>query len=432
MIKEIIIVDLWAILLLLAYLTLPKYIHHISKLRINPWIGIVGVSLVVRLVPNIILPMGASYDIESYQIVGKLVVRGEDIYSNPKTENRHPYLPAQMYWMALSNKIANYLNKPYVKIVRLAPIIADICIALMLYLILKNQISQRGAVLGALLYSINPLTVFVSAYHGQFDAIPTLLLLLSVYYATKSAWASGGWLGLAILLKSWPALTLPSLLTSQTPWRRRWFFLIPTVGIPILGILIYSLIFAADPKLVFTRALSYNRGIGVWGYTYFARLLAIYISWGEVILNWVISYGRYLTLIGLGLVWFVRARKEVLTASILTILVSFFAISHVFAIQYLMWLIPFAILSQDYIWLRRFTIAAFIYMILAYSTLILSNSITYIMPLPQADLFIIMVFGLPIWFITIAWMISRLRDSNGLGKRSEFRARQPERASPGD
>ncbi len=116
MIKEIIIVDLWAILLLLAYLTLPKYINHFPNLRINPWIGIVGVSLFVRLVPNIILPMGASYDIESFQIVGKLVVRGEDIYSNPKAENRHPYLPAQMYWMALSNKIANYLNIPYVKL----------------------------------------------------------------------------------------------------------------------------------------------------------------------------------------------------------------------------------------------------------------------------------------------------------------------------
>ena len=82
MIKEIIIVDLWAILLLLAYLTLPKYIHHISKLRINPWIGIVGVSLVVRLVPNIILPMGASYDIESYQIAGKTIEIGKGIFCN--------------------------------------------------------------------------------------------------------------------------------------------------------------------------------------------------------------------------------------------------------------------------------------------------------------------------------------------------------------
>jgi hypothetical protein len=84
MIKEIIIVDLWAILLLLAYLTLPKYIHHISKLRISPWIGIAGVSLIVRLVPmpNIILPMGPLYDIESYQITGKTIEIGKGIFFN--------------------------------------------------------------------------------------------------------------------------------------------------------------------------------------------------------------------------------------------------------------------------------------------------------------------------------------------------------------
>ena len=81
MMREIIIVDLWVIFLLLAYLALPKYWDHIPKIKINPWIGIVGISLVVRLIPNLILPIGALYDIESYQIVGNLVVKGEDIYT---------------------------------------------------------------------------------------------------------------------------------------------------------------------------------------------------------------------------------------------------------------------------------------------------------------------------------------------------------------
>jgi hypothetical protein len=414
MITEIIIADLWAILLLLAYVTLPKYFKTIPNLKANPFIYIVGISLVVRLIPNFILPMGALYDIESFQVVGKLVAKGEDVYSSPKAENRHPYLPAQMYWMAFSDKVARYLNTPYVKIVRIAPIMADVCIAVMLYLILKNQVTQSGALLGALLYSLNPIPVFVSAYHGQFDAIPTLLILLSIYFAANSAVLSGSWLGFAILLKSWPVLTLPSLVTFQRPWKRRWVFLITTLGIPLLGVLIYSFIFAANPLVIFTRALSYNRGIGVWGYTYFARLFATYTTWGGVIFGWFVSYGRYLTLIGIGLIWFVRARNEKLTPSILTILVSFFAISHVFAIQYLMWLIPFAILALDYVWLRRYTIAAFIYMIITYSTFIFNNSITKIMPLPQADLFIIMVLGLPIWVITIAWMVSRLRGLNGI------------------
>ena len=76
------------------------------------------------------------------------------------------------------------------------------------------------------------------------------------------------------------------------------------------------------------------------------------------------------------------------------------------------WKLTFAILALDYVWLRRYTIAAFVYMIVAYSTFIFNNSITKVMPLRQADLFIIMVLGLPIWIITIAWMISRLQYSD--------------------
>lgn len=407
MIKEIIAADIWALILLSTFLALPKVIHKISYSKKRAWIWLSSVALIARLVPSVILPIGAGYDIQSFQIVGSLVIRGEDTYSSSEAVDRHPYLPMQLYWMALSEKISHHLNLSYVKIVRLAPIIADVLISLLIYLILRNQIESERAFLGGLLYAVNPISVFVSAYHGQFDALPTLFIVLSIYSATFAI-RSGGWLGLAILVKSWPVLTLPSLVKTQQTWKNRLKFLIPAVGIPVLGVVIYSLLFTAEPLRVFERAIKYNRGVGVWGYTYFIRLLSLYKPWGQLFFQWILSYGRYLTVIGLGFVWFLRARKELLVGSILTILVSFFALTHAFAIQYLMWLIPFAALTQDLVWLRRFTIAAFSYMFLTYSTFIFSSSITNLMPLPQADLFIIMVFGLPAWLVTVAWMINRL------------------------
>lgn len=408
MTKEIIVADLWALILLASYLILPKVFPKISKVNKNAWISIAGVALIARLVPNIILPIGAEYDINSFQIVGRLVIVGEDVYSNQEAINRHPYLPLQMYWMAISDKISTLIDVSYVRIVRLAPIIADVLMALLIYLMLKKQIGFQGAFFAGLLYSLNPIPVFVSAYHGQFDSLPALFIVLSIYYSAKSVWASSGWMGLAILMKSWPVLTLPPLLKTQQTWKLQFLFLIIVAGISLAGIVVYSILFSADIRLVLERALTYNRGVGVWGHTYFYRLLALYKPWGKVLFYWMISYGRYLTLMGLGIVWFFRARKETTVFSILTILVSFFALTHAFAIQYLMWLIPFAVLSRDYKWLRRYTIAAFSYMFLTYSTLILSSSITNIMPLPQADVFIIMLFGLPTWLVTIAWMINRL------------------------
>lgn len=81
-------------------------------------------------------------------------------------------------------------------------------------------------------------------------------------------------MGLAILAKSWPVMTLPSLLKTQPPLKLRFLFLIFVAGIPLTWVVVYSILFTAKIRLVFERALTYNRGVGVWGHTYFFQLLA--------------------------------------------------------------------------------------------------------------------------------------------------------------
>jgi hypothetical protein len=102
-----------------------------------------------------------------------------------------------------------------------------------------------------------------------------------------------------------------------------------------------------------------------------------------------------------------KARKQAPNSGFLTILVGFFAVTHAFSIQYLVWLVPFAILDEDYRWLTAFTIGAFVYMFLVYNTLILEMHITALLPLPQADWFLIMPSGLPAWVVTVGWLVKR-------------------------
>ena len=180
------------------------------------------------------------------------------------------------------------------------------------------------------------------------------------------------------------------------------------VAVPLAGIALYTSLFDADLTVLLREAVGYNRGIAIWGYTYFFRLLSVLRTDLAAPLAWLVQYGRYLTLAALGLVWLVRARKEPPAAGILTILVAFFAVTHAFAIQYLMWVVPFAILTQQHRWLRRYTLGAFSYMFLAYFTLILVNPITQLLPWPQADWLIIMPAGLPAWLVVVAWATSRL------------------------
>jgi len=110
---------IWAVTLLGLFsvaLRLTRWSAQISHLR--TLLIVAGIALCVRLIPNLFLPMGAGYDIESYQIVGNLVLHREDVYTSQEALRRHPYLPLQMYWMAFSLWLAQALNLPFVKIVR--------------------------------------------------------------------------------------------------------------------------------------------------------------------------------------------------------------------------------------------------------------------------------------------------------------------------
>jgi hypothetical protein len=365
---------------------------------------VLTIALFARLVPNFVLSTAAGYDIKSYQIVGNLILDGEDVYSSQETENRHPYLPLQMYWMAFSNIVSERFNLPYEKVIRLAPIIEDAAIALVLYFALSNTLSPSLAFMGGILYAVNPISIYVSAYHGQFDALPALFTLLALFWFNKNVMVSGSWLGLGILSKSWPILSFPPILGKIKTGKNKIYFMATACIVLCIGIGFYFMFIGTNPRMMLDRVTGYNRGVGVWGYTYFLKLFSLLQPDLSTINLWGIRYGRWITLTALGLVWWsMNSRRELPQEVFLTIIVSFFAITHAFAIQYLTWIVPFAIYCQEYIWLKRFVIAAFAYMFLVYTTLILGVYINNIVPLPQADWLLIIPAGLPAWLVCVGW-----------------------------
>jgi hypothetical protein len=178
--------------------------------------------------------------------------------------------------------------------------------------------------------------------------------------------------------------------------------------VPAVAVLAYCLTLGASPVEVLRRSLSYNWGVGVWGYTYLVRLPAILGSGGGAF-AWLVNSGRWVTLAALGLVWCLRIRREPVVPGALTTLVAFLAVTHAFSIQYLAWPVAFALLALDWRWLARFTVAAWIYMIFVYNALIFSPLITRVLPWPQADWFAIIPAGLPAWGVITAWLWHRLR-----------------------
>jgi len=395
---------LWALGLLVAFLWAAKKQNKIVTQKYALF-WILFIALLVRLIPAFVLSPGYNYDIESFELVAKHVRAQEDIYTALDTASRHPYLPLQMVWMGTAGWLADKSSLGFASLVRLAPIIADILIVFLLFKTFQKR-KTFNPTLPALLYALNPVSVYVSAYHGQFDSIPLLFLLLSLFYAGSSAYKSGFWLGLGIWVKSWPILGLPFILNSFNGFKKKIQFGLAMVLLPLVGVIIYLLVFQADFFITISKALGYNHGIGVWGYTFIVKILANSLfPEGQI---WeFFKLNRYLTIGIIGLVWFFFARKQSPIAGVLTILLTFFAFTHAFSIQYLVWLIPLAILDNEQKWLKWYTLAAFSYMFLVYHTLILDRTITNLVAWPLADTLLIIPASIPVWLVTVFWLIHR-------------------------
>lgn len=60
--------------------------------------------------------------------------------------------------------------------------LADIFSALIIYILIKRQLSEKWALTGFMLYALNPAVLFNTSIWGQFDGSATLFLLLALYY----------------------------------------------------------------------------------------------------------------------------------------------------------------------------------------------------------------------------------------------------------
>lgn len=73
-----------------------------------------------------------------------------------------------------------------VNIVKLAPNLFDLATAGLIYVFVRKQLSFKQSLLATALYAFNPAVIFNTAIWGQFDAIYTFFLVLSLMLALKS------------------------------------------------------------------------------------------------------------------------------------------------------------------------------------------------------------------------------------------------------
>jgi len=377
---------------------------------------VVAIAFVVRLIPAVALPVGASYDIDSFRLVAETFLRGEGVYSSSSVAGRHPYLPFQVYLIGAAMWVSQKTGLPFIFAIKGVPILADLALtALIFYVILRSGKSARDAFVRSLLYALNPVSVLVSAYHGQFDAVPALLLALSWCFwrfdnaTTRGLLLSALALGFAVLDKTWPALFLPIVLLRLRSVRKSITYGLVTVAVPMLFTGLYIVVFREDPAPLLGRALTHAGVPGWWGTGDVVSLVKTATGWGEPILNWLEHCSRWLVFTAVGLSYWITRRQNSLEA-LVTALLALYVSTVGFGLQWVLWVVPFALLAGD---LRAtiqamnwYVLGSLIYLLPWYYGYHLDDTLANLISFERMAL-LMQVCAIPAWAIDLVWIVRR-------------------------
>lgn len=299
-------------------------------------------------------------------IPGAFITGTEDVglsweMAQSVVEGRNPYVDALAAWpplwpslAALAVRFAGVLMIPSHLAIKLWPIAADVAIALTLFSWKRISATPRAAFRFALLWALNPASIYVTAVHGNFDSLPALALLMAVLFARAEGRATRGaawWLAIGVALKTWPLFALPAVLD-----RRRIGASLRCAAIAIVpSAALLFVLWLRTPEAIVAKVLRYRGAAGWWGTTGVADLLGIDPGWAPAALFYIAMAATALL--------FLSDRDPAATA--LALLVAFLAFAHGFGAQYLLWPIAVAILAAPR--------AAIVYSALAAVTLLIEG-----------------------------------------------------------
>ena len=278
--------------------------------------------------------------------------------------------PPALAGLAAGTKIAAGVipNPAFTLAVKLPAIVADVTLGVLLASLVFERTRDRGrADAAGALWLLNPLPIWVSAIHGQFDALPVLLTVIAVGLAWRRRWAGVGFaLAMGALFKLYPVYLLPlaaaAIVFDSHAATGRWLSW-PTVRSAGLGSMSLAagsigplLVFLpgvwspAAINAVFSRAETTTIGSGanLW----FAAIIPQVRAAFEPVAGGYAAVLRVLLLVGLavlvvdaGLRWRSDGRERALLEAVAAGLAVVLLTSSTTNPHYMLWVLPFLVLG---------------------------------------------------------------------------------------
>jgi hypothetical protein len=306
-----------------------------------------AVALVLRL--GVVLACDRVVaDVERYQKVARHLL---DVSWSPyETQRLYPYPPPWAAVEAGSEWLARHGVGRFAVNVKLPVLAADLAIVALLA---HAAALGAAAPVAAWLYAVHPVSVLVGGAHGQFDAIPLAFLLLAVLLAERGRRdASALALAAGIATKSFPVLALPFLALSGGASARSFVRYALMALVP--GALLL-LPFAAFDLEALRRELFGYGGIADFGWAGVMRgaeWLATGLLPRSEARFWPLAaaVSRELFLVAwaaLVLAFAAGRLRLSVRRAVLLVLLAFTVLYGLQSAQYLLWLVPLALLRPD-------------------------------------------------------------------------------------
>ncbi len=302
---------------------------------------ITAAGLVLRILPAYLFY--GTFDVHAWE---QYSTYWPDKISPYDDTGRYPYSPVWFWIISLCAAAARALHLPFSFVIKWPLMAADLGILWLLAVGLRRSGEHpRTALWAGTAYFLNPVSILISGYHGQFDNISLFFSLLAwqtyVFQSqAKRVW-SALWLSIAVAVKHFNILLIPLFFFSEKARFRKALFLCGPPALFLSLILPHCLLSGAE---VF-RVFGYNLGAGYWGWSGVGCRIVLFLTgndWTAAPWFQLLDYFNPLLYLAMFALSYWMIKKYDLLDAILVTLLIFYVFTTQMAPQYTLWILPFA------------------------------------------------------------------------------------------
>lgn len=372
----------------------------------NKIILITAISLSFFIRGFLILDGKHIADIWHISRMGEELLIGNNPYL---TLNFNVYPPLSLTISAISLILAQITKIQFYMIIKFWPNLADFATAFLIYKYLsKQKIKPLYAVFWSSLFLLNPISIIISAAHGQLDSVVSFLVVLAIYCLNSHSKLSALALGLSIAVKPNPLILIPLFLSiGKISIKARITYLLFVITPIVISLLPFL---THDPTQVIKNLINYS---GVADFGYAAILRGIWFQNNAdtnlpiALTNGLLSTSKVVLLVGAIILTYLFSGWKNLVKSILAIYLLFISLYFGISAQYLSWITPLAIMAREKlvtVYILSGTIALIGFYLYFGPDVLLGKLVRTMLPFENKYIYYYFFGNLILWVICLMWL----------------------------